>query len=319
MPGKVSIIGAGNVGTASAFALAIDGTPDEVVLFDCNLQKAEGEIMDIEHANSFLPYTDFCATESYTDTAGSDVVVITAGAKQSEGKTRLDLIDKNLDILASIVSQVLEHSPDAILLLVSNPVDVLTYFAQHMTGLSRDRVFGTGTVLDTARYESFIAKELKLNPQNVHAYVMGEHGDSSVAALSTATVGAIPLENMPGYDTTHMLGLHKEVVQAAYEVIERKGATNLAIGLCVQRILHAILNNTHEMLPVSTVLEGEYGIEGVAMSTPCMIGRAGIEKRFELPLTSEEKSRLDASATTLKEVIDEQSEKERDHSAWCPL
>lgn len=319
MAGKVAIIGAGNVGTATAFAVAMDGTPDEVVLFDCNLKKAEGEVMDIEHASTFIPHTHFHATQEYADLADADVVVITAGAKQAPGDTRLDLVDKNIDILSSILEQVVPVAPNAVLLLVANPVDVLTYAAHQMSGFPAERVIGTGTVLDTVRFRSFIADEFDVNPKNVHAYIMGEHGNSSFPVLSNASIGAIPMNKMPGYDKKRMTEIHEDVVQAAYEVIDRKGATNLAIGVCVAKLLHVMLNDTEEILPVSTVLDGEYGLEGLAISTPCMIGREGITRRFELPLNAQETKGLQKSAKVLKEVIKQQEAREKNTAAWCPV
>lgn len=317
MAGKVSIIGAGNVGTATAFAVAMDGTPDEVVLFDCNLKKAEGEIMDIVHASAFLPTTSFRASESYDDVANSDVIVITAGAKQHEGETRLALLDRNLEILYSIVTEIAKEAPEAIIVVVSNPVDILTYFAQQFSGFPAHRVIGTGTMLDTARFREFLAHTFDVSPKSVDAYILGEHGDSSFPALSTADIGGVPLQKMSGYSAAAMKKVHEEVVQAAYEVIERKGSTSLAIGVCVQRILHAILNNTQEIYPVSSVLDGEYRLRDVAMSTPAVLGRTGIRQRLTPPLAAAEARALKKSAKILKTLINEHT-RERASGAWCP-
>lgn len=303
MPGKVSIIGAGNVGTATAFALAMDGIPDEIVLMDRKLAKAKGEIMDIEHGNAFLPHTEFKASQNYKDIKGSDIVVITAGAHQVPGQTRLDLLSKNVDILRSIVKDVKRNAPNTILLIVSNPVDVLTYFAKKFSGFPASRVIGSGTVLDTARYKSYLAKHFKVNAHNVHAYIMGEHGDSSFAALSTANIGAIPLNKMQGYKKSDMEKIHKKVRTVVYEIIKKKGSTNLAIAVCVTQMVRAILDNTHEVFPVSSVLHGEYGVRGVAVSTPSILSRRGIEKELVLPLNATEKAALRKSVKVLKRAI----------------
>lgn len=318
MPGKISIIGAGNVGSATAFALAMDGTADEIVLFDCNVRKAEGEIMDIEHASSFMPHTEFNATERYEDISDSDIVIITAGARQEKGETRLDLLEKNVTILHSIIVEVVKEAPNAILIIVSNPVDVLTYFAQKFSGFPRERVIGTGTVLDTARFKSFIAKKFHVNAHNVHALILGEHGDSSFPVISNAHIESIPLKQFPGYSKKIIEQLHKKVVNAAYEVIARKGATNLAIGMCVLTIVRAILKDSHEILPVSSVLKGEYGLRNVAISTPSILGRTGIQKELELPLSASEKKALHASATILKNAIASQQRKKHSPGVWCP-
>lgn len=303
MPGKVSIIGAGNVGTATAFALAMDGTPNEVVLLDRTLAKAKGEIMDIEHGNAFLPYTEFKASQNYKDIKDSDIVVITAGAHQAPGETRLELLGKNVSILKSIIKDVKRNAPNAILIVVSNPVDVLTYYAQKFSGFPAYRVIGTGTMLDTARYKSYLAKHFKVNAHNVHAYILGEHGDSSFAALSTANIGAIPLRHMPGYKKADMNSIHKKVRNVVYDIIKKKGSTNLAIAVCVTHMVRSILNNTHEVYPVSSVLHGEYGVRDVAVSTPSILGWRGIEKELELPLDATEKSALRKSVKVLKQAI----------------
>lgn len=319
MGGKVSIIGAGNVGMASAFAIAMDGTPSEVVLFDCNIAKAQGEVMDIEHASSFLEHTRFRATEEYADITDSDIVVITAGARQAEGETRLDLLERNLGILYSIIEGVKRYAPEGIIVMVTNPVDILTHFAQVFSGFDRSRVIGTGTVLDTSRYRSFIAKEYNVAPRNIEVFVLGEHGDSSFPALSVADIGSMPLKKVDGYSAKRMKELHKDVVQAAYDVIDRKGHTNLAIGVCVRQIVCAILRDSHEVLPVSSVLEGEYGLHDIALSTPSIITRNGIVQWLELPLNRTEKGQLKKSARILKKHIAQQEKKNFKNGQWCPV
>lgn len=303
MAGKVSIIGAGSVGTATAFALAIDGTPDEIVLIDRNIQKAKGEIMDIEHGISFLPYTHFRGSNNPKHIANSDIVVVTAGAAQAPGETRLDLLAKNAAIIKSIASDIKQYAPDSIVLVVTNPVDVLTYLTKKYTDFPHHRVIGSGTVLDTARYKSYLAKYYNVNAHNIDAYILGEHGDSSFAALSTATVASVPLKNMTKYNKADMLKIQDTVRTVVYDIIKKKGATNLAIATCVRQLVHAILEDTHEIFPVSSVLRGEYGIKDVAISTPSILGRKGIVQELELPLDKEEKAALKKSVRVLKQAI----------------
>lgn len=303
MPGKVSIIGAGNVGTATAFALAMDGTADEVVLIDRNVAKAKGEIMDIEHGSAFIPYLEFKGSSNYKDIAKSDIVIVTAGVPQAPGETRLDLLAKNVKILESIIKDVKKHAPDCILLIVSNPVDVLTYFAQKFSGFPRHRVIGSGTVLDTARFRSYLAKHFKVNAHSVDAYVLGEHGDSSFPAISTATIGPVPITAFPGYKKSDVQKIHKRVVNVVYDIIKKKGATNLAIAICVNELVKAILKNTHDVYPVSSVLHGEYGIKHLAMSTPSIISRKGIERELILPLDKEERAAFKKSEKILRAAI----------------
>lgn len=303
MPGKVSIIGAGNVGTATAFALALDGTASKIVLLDRNLSKAEGEVLDIQHGSAFMAHTEFAGSESYKDIADSDIVVVTAGAAQAPGETRLQLLGKNVKILKSIVQEVRKYAPDSILMIVTNPVDVLTFFAKKYSGFPNHRVFGTGTVLDTARFRSYLARYFDVNAHNVHAYIMGEHGDSSFPALSTANIGAIPLAKMPGYSAKAMQAIHYTVRTVVYDIIKKKGSTNLAIATCVTQLVRAILNNTHQIFPVSSVLRGEYGVNNVSVSTPSILGRRGIIKELELPLNAQETKALKRSVSVLKKAI----------------
>ena len=303
MAGKIAIIGAGSVGTATAFALAIDGTPDEVVLVDLNLAKAQGEIMDIEHANAFIPYTEFTASKSYRAIKDADIVVITAGAAQKPGQTRRDLIGVNRKILKSIIAEVKRYAPKSILLIVTNPVDALTYFAKKDSGFPTHRVIGTGTTLDSARFRSLLAKRFKVNARHVHAYILGEHGDASFPVLSNAHVASIPLASLPGYKAAEMKALAKKAATVVYEIIKKKGATNLAIAICVREIVNAILNNSHEIFPVSSVLQGEYGLKNVAISTPSILGRKGIIQELEIPLNAEEKQALKKSVNILRSLI----------------
>lgn len=303
MAGKVSIIGAGNVGTATAYALALDGAASEVVLVDRNLEKAKGEIMDIEHGSAFMPHVEFTASKNYRDITGSDIVVVTAGAAQTPGESRLQLLGRNTKILKSIIAEIKKNAPDTILMVVTNPVDVLTYYALKYSRFPHHRVFGTGTVLDTARFRSYLARYFNVNAHNVHAYILGEHGDSSFPALSTANIGSVPLQDMPNYSEAAMHAIHYTVRTVVYDIIKKKGATNLAIATCVSKLVHAILNDTHEIFPVSSVLRGEYGIKDVSISTPSVLGRRGIVEELELPLNTKEKKALKKSVSVLKKAI----------------
>ncbi len=303
MLGKVSIIGAGNVGTASAFALALDGAASELVLLDRNLKKAEGEVLDLMHGSSFLPYVHFKGSSNYRDVAGSDIVVITAGAAQTPGQTRLDLLNTNVKILRGIIAEVKRYAPQCILLVVTNPVDVLTFFAKKFSGFPHQRVIGSGTVLDTARFRAYLAEHFHVSPHHVDAYVLGEHGNSSFPVISSASVQSVPLRSLPHYRKKDIERIHKTVVNVVYEIIQKKGATNLAIGVCVTQLVRAILNNTHEIYPVSSVLRGEYGVRNVAVSTPSILGRRGIEKELVLPLDAAEKAALHRSVSILKKAI----------------
>ncbi len=303
MPGKVSIIGAGNVGTATAFSLAINGAADKIVLLDRNKAKAQGEMMDIEHGSAFMPNLECLGTDKYSDIKDSDIVVITAGAAQKPGETRLQLLGRNAAILKSIVKEVKRYAPNCILMVVTNPVDVLTYLAKRYSGFPNHRVFGSGTVLDTARLRSYLGKYFDVSPHSVHAYILGEHGDSSFAAFSTATIGSIPLSKMPKYKAKEMPAIHYTVRTVVYDIIKKKGATNLAIATCVTQLVHAILNDTHEIFPLSSVLQGEYGIKDVAISTPSVLGRQGIVEELVLPLNAKEKTALKKSVGVLKKAI----------------
>ncbi len=304
---KAAIIGCGFVGSSIAFALMQKGQFNELVLLDSNRSKAEGEAMDLSHG---LPYTysmDIHAG-SYEEIADASVIIITAGAAQKEGQTRLDLIQTNARIMRSIVSELKRVKVEGILLVVANPVDVLTHIALVESGLPKNRVFGSGTVLDTARLKYLLSKHLSVDAKNVHAVIIGEHGDSETAIWSGANISGIPLNDfcaLRGY-TDHDGGMKRiqdEVVNSAYRIIERKGATYYGIALSVSHIVSCIVNNTNTMLPVSVELDGTYGLSGLALSIPSLVGREGVSKVLELPLTDEEREKLYASAKGLKEVI----------------
>lgn len=300
---KVSIIGCGKVGMSAAYSLLHRGDVSELVLHGRNFDEIIGEELDLEHGMSFLPYAKIKATSDYADIAGSGVVVVTAGAAQKPGETRLDLTNKNILIIQSIIPEIVKHAPEAIILIVSNPVDILTYKAYQMAGLPKGRVFGSGTTLDTARFRFHLSEFLKVNPQSIHTYILGEHGDSSFPALSSANVGGQPLMSMSNFSEEKAWKAYDKAKNAAYKIIESKGATYYAIGTVISHIISKILKDSRSVLPVSIPLHQYYGHSGVALSTPCIIGRNGVEETLEIKLDWEEKRRLEKSVATLKQYL----------------
>ena len=304
---KVVIVGCGFVGSTIAFTLMQAGLYSEMVLIDVDRDRAEGEALDIAHGMPFgHPANIYAGT--YDDVADAGLVIITAGANQRPGETRLDLVHKNVGIFKTIVPEIAKRGFDGIILVVSNPVDVLTYAAYKMSGLPADRVFGSGTVLDTARFKYALGEKLGIDPRNVHARIIGEHGDSEIAVWSLANVSGISLQDLfelRGIDgnAEELRRIADDVKNAAYEIIAKKKATYYGIAMAVKRICEAIVRDEKPILTVSSYLDGEYGIEGVALSVPAVVGRDGVEYRVPAPMSDEELSALQASAATLKEVI----------------
>jgi L-lactate dehydrogenase len=306
-PVKVSIIGgAGAVGATAAYALMISGLASELVLVDVNESRAEGEAMDLSQGAPFVrPVT--VRHGGYADCAGSRIVVITAGAAQKPGESRLDLVRKNTDIFRSIIPQVAAAAPEAILLVVSNPVDILTYAAVELSGFPHQRVLGSGTVLDTARLRSLVGQRLEVDPRSVHAYVVGEHGDSEVVLWSKATVAGLPIGEFcaqRGRDCLQEMEseVAEKVARAAYEIIERKGATYYAIGLAVRHIVEAIVRDQNTVLTVSTLMTGQLGMSDVCMSLPCVVDRGGVEVALVPAMSVEEEAAVRRSAQLLHET-----------------
>ncbi|UEL28450.1 L-lactate dehydrogenase [Pseudarthrobacter sp. L1SW] len=306
---KLAIVGAGSVGTSLAYAALIRGSASNIALFDVNAAKAEAEVLDLAHGTQFA-----AAAASMTGggdiavTEGADVVVITAGAKQAPGQTRLDLAGTNVRILEDLMPRLLERSPNAVYVLVTNPCDVLTVAAQKISGLPTGRIFSSGTVLDTSRLRWLLARRAGVAVASVHASIVGEHGDTEFPAWSTATIGPIPVRDWkvdgervftPGY----LAETAREVTQAAYKVIAGKGATNYAIGLSGARIVEALLRDENAVLPVSTVLDGQHGISGVALSLPSVVGRGGVHTVLEMPMDDGEVVALQHSADTLRNSL----------------
>ncbi len=304
---KGMIIGAGQVGMACAYSIMIQRLFSELVLVDMNKEKLEGEVMDLAHGEVFAGPTHVRAGE-IADGAGSHIVVVTAGAAQRPGETRLDLVQRNVGIFKSLIPQIVEACPDAIILIVSNPVDVLTYAAQKISGLPPSRVIGSGCVLDTGRFRQVLGREFGLDPRSVHAYILGEHGDSEFAFWSGATIAGTPLvnggwEGSPFEDDPRLEEIVNEVRTAAYEIIQRKGYTSWAVGLAVTEIVSAILSNQNRVLTVSTLLDGELGVSDVCLSLPAVVNRQGAERFITTRLSDLEQERLEHSANTLKEII----------------
>ena len=306
-PRKAAIVGCGQVGASIAFRFLQQGLFSRLVLLDANRDKAEGEAMDLRDG---LPYGAAMEITAggYDDLADCALAVITAGANQKPGETRLDLIGKNTEILRSVLREITARQFGGILLVVSNPVDVLTYAAWKLSGYPRERVIGSGTVLDTGRLKQLLGAELRVDSRNIHAFIIGEHGDSELAVWSEANVSGLALEDfcrIRGQD----LGredrerLYREVRDSAYEIIRRKGATYYGIAMAVGRIAACIVKDERAVLPVSVALNGQYGMEGLALSLPSIVGREGVQEILEIPLSREEQAELEASAAQMREAI----------------
>ena len=304
---KLAGIGCGFVGSASAFALMQSGLFSEMVLIDANQARAEGEALDISHGLPFAKPMKIYAGD-YPDLADASLIVVTAGAGQKPGETRLDLVKKNVAIFRSIIPSITRYNKEAILLIVANPVDILTYAAAKLSGFPENRVFGTGTVLDTARLKYLLGEHLQVDSRAVHAFILGEHGDSEIVAWSSANVSGLPLHNfceMRGYfdHDAAMETLAAGVKNSAYEIIEKKGATYYGIAMSVRRVCEAIVRDEKSILPVSSVQHGSYGIDGVALSLPAVVGKDGVETIVPIALSEAEITALRASAQTLKDVL----------------
>ena len=304
---KIAIIGAGKVGTTFAFALQLSGLAGEIVLIDMDKKRVEGEVMDLNHA---VPLSDPVRITSgdYPDVANANVVVISAGTAQRPGETRLDLLKRNTDIFKQIIPRVMEYNRTGVLLIATNPVDVLSYVSWKLSGLPSNRVFGSGTVLDTARFRSLISTRFNLDARNVHAYIIGEHGDSEVAVWSSANIAGIPMQ-----DYCKQIGneiceedrtrISDEVRNAAYEIISRKGATFYAVAVGLVRIVESILRDQHSVLSVSSLVPGFYGIEDVYLSLPAIINQDGVVRVLKLNLDENELGALQNSAQVMHNKI----------------
>lgn len=304
---KVAVIGCGYVGAASAFCLMQSGLFSQIVLVDVDRRRAEGEAMDISHGVPLSQQTRVYAG-CYDDVADAAITVITAGAGQKPGESRLDLVHKNVAVLRQIIPELTRRNYQGILLVVSNPVDVLTCAAQRISGFAENRVIGSGTVLDTARLKYELGSHLNVDSRSVHAFIIGEHGDSEIAAWSSANVSGIPLEDfceMRGHfaHDASMRRIADTVKNSAYEIIDRKKATYYGIAVVVRRLCEIILRDEKSILPVTCMLHGQYGIDGVALSVPAIVGKNGVERVVPIPLDAHETTALRTSAAILKDTL----------------
>ena len=305
-PRKAAVIGCGFVGSATAFTLMQSRLFSELVLLDVNMEKADGEAKDIAHGIPFAGQMKIYAG-TYDDAADAAIIIITAGANQKPGETRLDLVQKNTAIYQSIIPEIVKRDFGGILLIVSNPVDILTYVALKLSGLPENRVLGSGTVLDTARLKYALGEHLGVDSRSVHSFIIGEHGDSEIAAWSSTNVSGIPLNDfceMRGHfnHDAAMDAIAEKVKNSAYEIISKKQATYYGIAMSVKRICECIVRNERSILPVSAMMHGEYGIEDITLSMPAIVGIGGVETQVPIALSEEEAEKLVESAKKLKEV-----------------
>jgi L-lactate dehydrogenase len=305
---KVAVVGAGSVGATLAYACLVRGIGRTIALYDVKADKTRAEVLDLQHGLQFVPPATVIGSDDIEVCRGADLVVITAGAKQKPGQTRLELAEANVALSRALVPRLLEVAPDAILLLVTNPVDVVTYAALKYSGLSPQRVFGSGTVLDSSRLRLLVAEHCGVAVQSVHAYIAGEHGDSEIPLWSSASIGSVPLLawDVPGrspLDEATRDDIVRRVIGAAGEIIRGKGATNYAVGLAAARVIEAVLYDQRQVLPVSSLLDGQAGIHDVCLSLPSVVDRLGVDTVLPGPLSAEEAEGLRRSADTVRGVI----------------
>ena len=304
---RVVLVGTGFVGSSYAFALLNQGITEELVLVDVNKEKAEGEAIDMNHGLPFAPSKTKVWSGSYADCKTADIVVLTAGANQKPGETRLDLVAKNTAIMKSIVEEIMATGFDGIFLVAANPVDILTYAAWKFSGLPKERVIGSGTILDTARFRYELGEYFDIDTRNVHAYIIGEHGDTELPVYSHVNLGAKPLakalETKAHYKKEDLDEMFVNVRDAAYKIIDRKGATYYGIAMGLARITKAILQDENSILTVSAYLEGQYGQEDIYIGVPCVVNRSGLREIVELELNQEEKEKFAHSVKVLKETM----------------
>ncbi|KAK2103916.1 hypothetical protein P7K49_017772 [Saguinus oedipus] len=302
---KITVVGVGAVGMACAISILMKDLADELALVDVIEDKLKGEMMDLQHGSLFLRTPKIVSSKDYNVTANSKLVIITAGARQQEGESRLNLVQRNVNIFKFIIPNVVKYNPNCKLLIVSNPVDILTYVAWKISGFPKNRVIGSGCNLDSAQFRYLMGERLGVHPLSCHGWVLGEHGDSSVPVWSGVNVAGVSLKTLHpdlGTDTDkeQWKEVHKQVVESAYEVIKLKGYTSWAIGLSVADLAETIMKNLRRVHPISTMIKGLYGIkDDVFLSVPCILGQNGISDVVKVTLTSEEEARLKKSADTL--------------------
>lgn len=306
-PTRIAVVGTGAVGSTFAYSLLLSGLAAEIVLVDANARKAEGEAMDLMHAVPFAPTTRVWAG-TMEDCAGAAITVISAGAAQKPGESRIDLVRKNAGIMRQIVPAVARANPGGIIVMATNPVDILAYLAYRISGLPAARVIGSGTILDTGRFRALLAEHYGVDPRSVHAYIAGEHGDSEVPVWSAANIAGMPLAdfataNGMDHDPAELRAIFEATRDAAYQIIDRKGATYYAVAAGLIRIVEAVLRDQSTVLSVSSLICDYYGIDDVYLSVPTVIGRSGVERTLRLALNAEEASGLRRSADLLRETI----------------
>ena len=303
---KIILVGDGAVGSSYAFALVAQNIAQEIGIIDINRAKAQGDAMDLSHALAFTSPKKIYAAD-YSDAHDADIVVITAGAAQKPGETRLDLVHKNLKINRAVVKEIVASGFNGIFLVASNPVDILTYSTWKFSGFPKEKVIGSGTSLDSARFRQALSDLLEVDARNVHAYILGEHGDSEFPVWSHANVAGLPIYDWvmshPEIDEEAMVNLFFSVRDAAYDIIEKKGATFYGIAVSLARITQAILDNENAVLPLSVYVDGEYGLDDIYIGSPAIINAQGIKQVIEIPLTDGEQDRMTASASQLKEIL----------------
>lgn len=306
---KAAIIGCGFVGSATAFSLVHKGIFSELVLIDADQKKAEGEAMDLSHGRPFAHPMKIYAGD-YEDVSDCALIIITAGANQKPGETRIDLVHKNVSILKSIIPEIVKQNFEGILLMVANPVDILTYAALKISGYPKERVIGSGTVLDSARFRYLLSEHLNIASKSVHAMIIGEHGDSELPVWSGANISGIDIQDfceLKGFfnHKSSMEKIYRQVRDSAYEIIERKGATYYGVAMAVGRIAESIIRDEHSVLPISSLMEGEYGLSDLCISVPTLVSGKGAEQVLEIPLSRMEREQLKKSADELKDVLKE--------------
>lgn len=300
---KISVIGCGNVGATAAYALLLNGLATDLALIDIDRGRAEGIALDLEHSLPFTSFTKLQATDDFSACSGSDIVVITAGKRQAQGETRLDLIKANRKIFQAMIPKIVKAAPNAILLVVTNPVDVLAYEALKISKFPPHRVFGSGTILDTARFQFHISEKLNIHPRSIDAYILGEHGDSSFPVWSSANVTGKRLFDFEGFTKKDAKECYEATRTAAYRIIHDVGYTCYSIATAITEIARNIFEDTHCVFMLSTLLENYYGHSNVCLSIPCVLGRRGIVKTIKIPLDKTEQKALAKSVKILKSFV----------------
>ncbi|MBI4975404.1 L-lactate dehydrogenase [Candidatus Peregrinibacteria bacterium] len=300
---KVAIVGCGSVGATAAYAYLLSGTVTNLVLIDIDKSKTEGLLLDLEHALAFTPNIEIKASNDFKDCKGAHLVVITAGRRQKDGETRLDLVNANKKIFSDIIPKIAKSAPDAILLIVSNPLDVMTYHALKVSKFPKNRVFGSGTVLDSARLQFHISRKLKIHPSSIDAYVLGEHGDTSFPVYSSANILGRSLRKFEGFSKEMEKKCYEDTKKAAYRIIHDQGYTCYSIATAVREITEAVFEDQHKVFPLSVFLEDYYGHKNVCLSVPCVLGRNGIEKIIKVPLDKSEQKLFKKSVDTIKKFL----------------